>query len=64
MKYDEVKMKADIDKYGVYTYEDFAEYCTYEQFVGYGFENFKVAVGKGYITWDEILYLIGIHILY
>ena len=62
MKYDEAAMQADIETYGLYTYEEFSEYCTYEQFVGFGFENWKVAVGKGYITWDEILYLISIHI--
>lgn len=62
MKYDESSMQADIERYGLYTYEDFAEYCTYEQFVAFGFENLKVSVGKGAITWDEILYLISIHI--
>ncbi len=62
MKYDEAKMQADIERYGLYTYDDFAEYCTYEQFVGFGLENFKVSVAKGYITWDEIKYLLSIHI--
>ncbi|MBQ8389322.1 MAG: hypothetical protein IJX46_10400 [Clostridia bacterium] len=62
MKYDEAKMQADIEKYGLYTYEDFADYMTYEQFVALGLANFKVSVGKGYITWDEILYLISIHL--
>ena len=62
MKYDEVKMQADIEKYGLYTYEDFADYCTYEQFVALGLENFKVSVAKGYITWAEIEYLLSIHI--
>ena len=62
MKYDEAKMNADIETYGLYTYDDFAEYCTYEQFVALSLENFKVSVGKGYITWEEILYLISIHI--
>ena len=62
MKYDAEKMQADIEKYGLYTYEDFAGLCTYEQFVGFGFENFKVSVGKGAITWEEILYLISLHI--
>ena len=61
-KFDEAMMQADIEAYGLYTYEDFAEYCTYEQFVAFGFENFKVSVAKGYITWDEILYLLSIHI--
>ena len=62
MKYDEAKMQADIEKYGLYTYENFAEYCTYEEFVALGLENFKVSVAKGYITWEEILFLINIHI--
>ena len=62
MKYDEAKMQADIEKYGLYTYEDFADYCTYEQFVAFGFENFMVSVAKGYITWAEIEYLLSIHI--
>ena len=62
MKYDEAMMQADIEEYGLYTYDDFAEYLTYEQFVALGLENFKVSVGKGYITWEEILYLISIHI--
>ena len=61
MKYDEAKMKADIETYGLYTYDDFSEYCSYEAFVAFGLENFKVAVGKGYITFDEIIYLISLH---
>ena len=61
MKYDEAKMQADIEMYGLYTYADFAEYCTYEQFVALGLENFKVSVAKGYITWDEIIFLLDLH---
>ena len=61
MKYDAAKMQADIEKYGLYTYEDFADYCTYEQFVALGLENFKVSVAKGYITWDEIIFLLNLH---
>lgn len=62
MKYDEAKMQDDIEMYGLYTYDDFDEYCTYEEFVGFGFDIFKVSVGKGAITFDEILYLISIHL--
>lgn len=62
MKYDEQKMQADIEKYGLYTYEDFKDYMTYEQFKALNLSIFKVSVGKGYITWEEILYLISIHI--
>ena len=56
--YDQEKMQADIEKYGLYTYEDFAEYVTYEQFVAFNGAYLKVAVGKGLITWEEILELI------
>ena len=62
MKYDEAKMQEDIEKYGLYTYDDFSEYMTYEQYEALGLAYFKVSVGKGYITWDDILYLISIHI--
>lgn len=62
MKYDEAKMQADIAKYGQYTYDDFAEYCTYEQFVGFAFANWKVAVSKGYINFEDILYLLETYV--
>ena len=62
MQYDAETMQADIERYGLYTYEDFAEYMTYEQFKALNLSIFKVSVGKGYITWEEILYLISIHI--
>ncbi len=62
MKYDEAKMQADIAKYGLYTYADFAAFMTEEQFEALGLSTWKVAVGKGFITWDDILYLIEIHI--
>lgn len=62
MKYDAEAMQADIETYGLYTYTDFADYCTFEMFDALGLENFKVSVGKGYITWDEIMYLLSIHL--
>ena len=62
MKYDPAKMKADIEKYGLYEYEDFADHCTYEQFMGFAFANWKVAVGKGYINFEDIIYLIETYV--
>ncbi len=61
MKYDEDAMKADIEKYGLYTYEEFADLITIEQFEALGLSTFKVAVGKGYITYEDILFLINLH---
>jgi len=56
LAYDSEKMQADIEEYGLYTYEDFAEYVPYELFEGmFPAKYFKVAVGKGLITYEEIL---------
>ena len=59
MKYDEAKMQADIEKYGLYTYEDFAEYVTYEQFIAFNGPYLKVLVGRGVLTYEEIFELIA-----
>lgn len=61
MKYDADSMQADIEKYGLYTYEEFANSLTYEQYNALNLQYFKVSVGKGLITYDEILYLIDLH---
>ncbi|MBE5764457.1 MAG: hypothetical protein E7339_02505 [Clostridiales bacterium] len=53
--YDQAKMQADIEEYGLYTYEDFAEYLPYEVYAAFPAPQLKVAVGKGMITFDEIL---------
>ena len=62
MKYDEEKMQADIEKYGLYTYEDFAEYVTYEQFIAFNGPYLKVLVGRGVVTYEQIIELIGIYV--
>jgi hypothetical protein len=55
MAYDKELMQRDIDTYGLYTYEDFAEYVTYEQFIGFNAAYLKVSVGKGMITYEELI---------
>ena len=62
MKYDEEKMQADIEKYGLYTYEDFAEYVTYEQFIAFNGPYLKVLVGRGVVTYEQIIELISIYV--
>ena len=62
MKFDAEKMQADIEKYGLYTYEDFADYLTYEQFVAFNVQYFKIAVGKGTYTYEGILKLIDTYL--
>ena len=62
MKYDEEKMQADIEKYGLYTYEDFADYVTYEQFIAFNGPYLKVLVGRGVVTYEQIIELIAMYV--
>ena len=55
MKFDEAKMQEAIDQYGLYTYEDFAEYVTYEEFIAFGGAYFKILVEQGLLTFEDIL---------
>ena len=62
MKYDEAAVNADIEKYGLYTYADFADYLTYEQFVAFNIQYMKISVGKGAYTYEGILDLIDYYL--
>ncbi len=62
MKYDEEKMQADIATYGLYDYAEFAEYVTYEQFIAFNGPYLKVLVGRGVLTFEQILELIGTYV--
>ncbi|MDE6869488.1 MAG: hypothetical protein K2J75_02065, partial [Clostridia bacterium] len=59
LKVDELKMAADIEKYGLFTYDDFAEYIPEEVFYAFNGQYLKVAMGKEMLTWDDILALIN-----
>ena len=59
LKYDADKMAADIEAYGLYTYEDFAGYLTEEQFDAFNVQYMKISVGKGVYTFQQILNLIN-----
>ncbi|MBQ8605646.1 MAG: leucine-rich repeat protein [Clostridia bacterium] len=56
-----VNAAEDIEKYGLYTYEDFEGLISEEAFELYNAKYLKIAVGKGYITWNDILDLIDIY---
>lgn len=56
LKFDEELMKEDIEKYGIMEYEVLAEYVPYEMYYAFNAKYFNVAIGKGLITFDEILY--------
>ena len=62
MKYDEEQMQADIEKYGLYEYEAFAEYVTYEQFIAFSGPYLKVLVGRGVVTYEQIIDLINTYV--
>ncbi len=58
MKYDADAKQADIEKYGLFTYDEFKHLMTYEQFEAMNVAEIKVAIGKGLITYEEVLWLI------
>ena len=58
LTYDQELMQKDIETYGLFTYEDFAEYVDYEVYCLFPAQYFKVAIGKGLITFEEIEELI------
>lgn len=55
LKYDEKAKQADIDKYGLFTYDDFKDYMPYEAYCLFPAPYLKVSIGKGLITFDDIL---------
>ena len=52
--YDFVEMLDDINKYGLYDYNEVCDFCTPIQYDLYNVKYLKVAVGKGLITLSEI----------
>ena len=59
--YDTEKVQLDIETYGLYTYEDFEGLISEEAFELYNAKYLKIAVGKGYILWEDILNMIDIY---
>ena len=55
LKYNEEAMQQDIETYGLYTYDDFKAYISEEAYNSSPSVYLKVAVGKGMITFEEIL---------
>jgi hypothetical protein len=57
MSYDAEKKAQDIEKYGLYTFEDFAGMIPEEAYYAFNGAYLKVAIGKGLLTWEDIAYL-------
>lgn len=58
LTYDAEQMQKDIETYGLYTYEDFKDYVPYEVYEMFPAQYFKVAVGKGMLTFEDIVDMI------
>ncbi|MBR0413861.1 MAG: hypothetical protein IJI67_02170 [Clostridia bacterium] len=58
MQYDAAAMQADIEQYGLYTYEDWADYLSPTEFELFNGQYFKVLVGKGVFTHEDIIGII------
>ena len=54
MKYDEVALNKDIETYGLYTYAEMSEWFTKDQYDKLNLAYFKIAVGKGKATLENI----------
>lgn len=62
LRYDQELMAQDIETYGLYTYDDFKEILPYEIYLLFPAPYLKVSVGKGYITFEHINYLIDFYL--
>lgn len=61
LHYDVEQFNADVEKYGLYDYEVFSDYVTYEQFVAFNGAYLKIPVEKGLFTFDYIIDLINLY---
>ena len=57
MRYDAQQKQKDIEKYGLFTLEDFGGLITEDAFKAFNGAYLKVAIGKGMLTWEDIAYL-------
>ena len=58
MAYDSKKMAQDIERYGLYTADEFSEYVTPEQFDMLNGPYYKVLVGRGTLNYSDITKMI------
>ncbi|MBR2502613.1 MAG: hypothetical protein IKB62_00640, partial [Oscillospiraceae bacterium] len=63
MTFDVAKMQADIEKYGLYSYDEWKEYCDISVYEEYNIPVMKVGVLKGLYTKDYIIHLINEYVL-
>lgn len=61
--YDQEKMLADIEFYGLYEYDEWDEYCDITVFEQYNIPVMKVGISKGLYTKEYIISLINTYVL-
>lgn len=61
MKIDEKALSADVEKYGLFTYEDFKEYVSKEEYELFPFAYYKPAILKGEYTFEELLHILELY---
>jgi len=61
--YDRDKMQEDIATYGLYTYDEWAQYCDISVFEQYNIPVMKVGISKGLYTREYIIGLINTYVL-
>ena len=61
MKIDEKALSADVEKYGLFTYEDFKEYVSEEEYELFPFAYYKPAILKGEYTFEELLHILELY---
>ena len=57
--YDMDKMVEDIERYGIFTYDEWSEYVSKEDFDTFNGAYFKIVLGKGLMTEEDIFKLIS-----
>ncbi|MBP3605864.1 MAG: hypothetical protein J6J66_04625 [Clostridia bacterium] len=63
LMYDAEKMVADIEKYGLYAYDEWEAYCDISVFDQYNIPVMKVGISKGLYTKEYIIGLINTYVL-
>ena len=58
-KFDIAKKEEDIEKYGLYTYDDFLDFVPYEFYEYFNGAYLKISVEKGIWTFDDIILAIN-----
>ena len=59
LKFNQDDMKLAIEEFGLFEYEDFADYVSKEEFDSYPTKYLKISMARGLMTWEDIEYLIA-----